>query len=249
MATLTFECGGLNTLADATHPKHLLHYVMSRGKGKLTSNVGEAAAHVRVADGATLPDFQILGGAAYYFDNGYRTYPNPAFTIAPCFLRPKSEGSVRLRSADPHDPPAIHLNFMSDPDDVKALVAGVQMSREIGESGALGRAVVRNIDPGPGVASDEQIEAWLRAELQHEYHPASTCRMGRDGESVLDEELRVRGADGLRVIDASAMPRVVGANTNAATIMLAERGSDLILGRKPLVADQVGVAAPPPVAA
>ena len=97
---------------------------------------------------------------------------------------------------------------------------------------------MRNIDPGPGVLSDDQIEAWLRAELQHEYHPACTCRMGRDGESVLDEELRVRGVEGLRVIDASAMPRVVGANTNAATIMLAERGSDLILGRKPLAAQQ-----------
>jgi choline dehydrogenase len=237
MATLTFEAKGLaDMLADATHPKHLLRYVATRGKGKLSSNVGEAGAHVRVQSGAEAPDFQLLAGGAYYFDNGYRTYPGPAFTVAPCFLRPVSEGSVRLRSSDPFTAPAIRLNFLGEPSEMKAMVEGVKLAREIAQTGPLGRSVVRNIDPGPGVASDEQIEAWLRAELQHEYHPSCTCRMGREGDGVLDEQLRVRGVDGLRVIDASAMPRVTGANTNAATIMLAERGSDLILGRAPAVA-------------
>jgi choline dehydrogenase len=243
MATVTYECKDAATLLDATHPKHLLHYVASRGKGKLSSNVAEAAAHVRVQDGATSPDFQLLMGAAYYFDNGYRSYPNPAFTIAPCFLRPRSEGSVRLRSGDPHDAPAIHLNFLSEPEEVKANVDAVRLARAIAESGPLGRVAVRNIDPGPGVASDAQIEAWLRAELQHEYHASCTCRIGREGEGVLDSRLRVRGVDSLRVVDASAMPRVVSANTNAATIMLAERASDLILGRKPLAAAAAGAEA------
>jgi choline dehydrogenase len=243
MSTVTYECDGMDTLADATNPVHLLRYLVTRGKGKLSSNVGEAGAHVRVADGAEAPDFQILMGPVYYFDNGYRTYPNPAFTLAPCHFRPRSEGSVRLRSADPGDSPAIHLNFFAEREDVKACVDAVRLAREIAESGPLGRCALRNVDPGPGVVSDEQIEAWLRAELQHEYHPSSTCRMGREGEGVLDEELRVRGVDGLRVIDASAQPRIVAANTNAATIMLAERGSDLILGRKPLAAQEAGSAA------
>jgi choline dehydrogenase len=245
MATVTFECQGLSTLVDAEHPKYVAQYLATRGKGKLSSNVAEAGAHVRVRDGATAPDFQILGGAAYYFDNGYRSYPNPAFTLAACYLRPLSEGSVRLRSADPHDPPAIHLNFLSQPEEVKAMVDAVRLCREIAESGPLGRAVVRNIDPGPGVGSDEQIEAWIRAELQHEYHAACTCRIGREDDGVLDEELRVRGVDGLRVVDASSMPRVVAANTNAATIMLAERTSDLILGRKPLAPETAGAQTQP----
>jgi choline dehydrogenase len=237
MSTVTYETEDKGTLADATHPKHLARYVVTRGKGKLSSNVGEAGAHVRVGDGATAPDFQILMGPVYYFDNGFRTYPNPAFTIAPSFFRPVSEGSVRLRSSDPHDPPLIRLGWLSDPSEMRAMVEAVRLAREIAEIGPLGKAAVRNIDPGPGVLSDEQLEAWVRAEVQHEYHPACTCRMAGDGDGVLDEELRVRGVDGLRVVDCSSMPRIVGANTNAAAIMLGERASDLILGREPLAAE------------
>src|SRR5215213_1407077 len=245
MSTVTYETEDKGTLADATHPKHLARYVVTRGKGKLSSNVGEAGAHVRVQDGIHAPDFQILMGPVYYFDNGFRTYPNPAFTVAPSFFRPRSEGSVRLRSADPHDPPAIHLNFLSEPDEVKACVDAVRLSREIAESGPLGKLVTRNIDPGPGVLADDQIEAWLRAELQHEYHPSCTCRMGAEDDGVLDEELRVRGVDGLRVIDASSQPRIVRANTNAVAIMMGEKGADLILGKSPLVAAKVTPEAQP----
>jgi choline dehydrogenase len=231
MSTVTYETEDKGTLADATHPKHLARYVVTRGKGKLSSNVGEAGAHVRVGDGAPAPDFQILMGPVYYFDNGFRTYPKPAFTLAACHLRPRSEGSVRLRSANPEDTPAIHLNFLAEREDVKACVDAVRLCREIAESGPLGEIATRNIDPGPGVLSDDQIEAWLRAEVQHEYHASSTCRMGADGDGVLDEELRVRGVEGLRVIDASSQPKIVAANTNAVTIMLAERGADLMLGK------------------
>jgi choline dehydrogenase len=231
MSTVTYETEDTGTLADATHPKHLARYLVTRGKGKLSSNVGEAGAHVRVGEGATAPDFQILMGPVYYFDNGFRTYPNPAFTLAASYFRPLSEGSVRLRSADPHAKPAIHLNFLGEPEEVKACVDAVRLCREFAESGPLSKIATRNIDPGPGVLSDAQIEAWLRAEVQHEYHPSSTCRMGADGDGVLDEELRVRGVDGLRVIDASSQPKIVAANTNAVTIMLGERGADLILGK------------------
>jgi choline dehydrogenase len=148
-----------------------------------------------------------------------------------------SEGEVRLRSADPRDKPLIRLGWLSDPSEMQAMVEAVRLCREIAETGPLGKAAVLNIDPGPGVRSDEQIEAWVRAEAQHEYHGACTCRMGAEDAAVLDEELRVRGVDGLRVIDASSMPRVVGANTAAATMMIADRASDLILGRGPLPAE------------
>jgi choline dehydrogenase len=234
MCTVTYECCDAITLHDATNPRYLVEYLVGRGRGKLSSNVGESGAHVRVGPGLGAPNFQILMGAAYYFDNGFRTYPNPAYTLAPCFFRPVSEGSVRLRSSDPHDPPRISLGWLSDPSEMRAMVGAVRLCREIAETGPLGKASVRNIDPGPGVASDDQLEAWIRAEAQHEYHPSCTCRMGADGDGVLDEELRVRGVDGLRVVDASAQPRIVGANTNAVTIMLAERAADLMLGREPL---------------
>jgi choline dehydrogenase-like flavoprotein len=237
MCTVTYECRDAITLHDATHPRYLLEYLIGRGRGKLSSNVGESGAHVRVGSGLEAPNFQILMGAAYYFDNGFRSYPNPAFTLAPCFLRPVSEGEVRLRSADPHDKPLIRLGWLSDPSEMQAMVEAVRLCREIAETGPLGKAAVLNIDPGPGVRSDEQIEAWIRAEAQHEYHAACTCRMGAEDDAVLDEELRVRGVDGLRVVDASAMPRVVAANTNAATLMIADRASDLILGRDPLPAE------------
>ena len=237
MTTVTYECRDAITLHDATHPRYLLEYLIGRGRGKLSSNVGESGAHVRVGSGLEAPNFQILMGAAYYFDNGFRTYPNPAFTLAASFLRPVSEGEVRLRSADPRDKPLIRLGWLSDPGEMQAMVEAVRLCREISETGPLGRAAVLNIDPGPGVRSDEQLEAWIRAEAQHEYHASCTCRMGDDGDGVLDEELRVRGVEGLRVIDTSAMPRIVAANTNAAAMMIADRASDLILGRDPLPAE------------
>jgi choline dehydrogenase len=238
MTTVTYEIkSGISCLADATNPKYLAQYLLQRGKGKLSSNVGESAAHVRVGDGVPAPDFQILMGAAYYFDNGYRTYPNPAITLAPCYLRPESTGSVRLRSGDPHAAPAIRIGFLGTDREVKDNVAAVRLAREIAESGPLGDMIVTNIDPGPGVASDEQLAAWIRAEMQHEYHPSCTCRMGVEGDGVLDEACRVRGTEGLRVIDCSSFPTIPGGNTNAPAIMLAERASDLILGKTPLAAE------------
>jgi choline dehydrogenase len=249
MCTVTYECRDAITLHDATNPRYLVEYLVGRGRGKLTSNVGESAVHPRVGSGLDAPNFQFLMGAAYYFDNGFRTYPAPAFTFGVSFLRPVSEGEVRLRSADPHDPPVIRLGWLSDPSEMEAMVEAVRLAREIAETGPLGEAAVLNVDPGPGVKTDDQLEAWVRAECQHEYHPSCTCRMGPEDDAVLDEELRVRGVDGLRVVDASSMPRVVSANTNAATIMLAERASDLILGREPLAAEDPAAAERPAVPA
>jgi choline dehydrogenase-like flavoprotein len=237
MTTLTWETDEVDTLFDATHPRYLAEYVLRRGRGKLTSNVGEVVAHTRIATDGPAPDFQFLSGGAYYFDNGFRTFPGSAFTIAPSFVRPRSEGSVRLRSDDPHAPPAIHLNWLSDPAEVAAMIAACRFARELASSGPLGAIAGRNLDPGPGVASDEQLEAWIRAECQHTYHPACTCRMGAEGDGVLDPELRVRGVDGLRVVDASALPSITSGNTNAPVIMVAERAADLILGRPLLPAE------------
>jgi len=236
LATVTYECRDPITLFDATNPRYLAEYIVGRGKGKLTSNVAEAGAHVRVRDGVPAPDFQLLMGAAYYFDNGFRTFPGHAFTVGPSFIRPLSEGSVRLRSSRPDDKPLIHLNWLSEPDEMRSMIGAVRLAREIAESGPLGELAVRNLDPGPGVASDHQLEAWLRAETQHTYHASCTCRMGGEDEGVLDEELRVRGVEALRVADCSSMPRITGGNTNAPAIMIGEKAADMMLGREPLAA-------------
>ena len=230
LATVTYSVTEPVTLFDATHPKYLVEYLIGQGRGKLSSNVAEAGAFIRTRSDLRSPDMELLMGAAYYSDNGFRTYPGHAFTIGPSFIRPVSEGTVRLRSSNPHDAPLIRLNWLSERSEIEAMIAALRTSFEIAENGAMGEIVETNIDPGPGVRSDEQLEAWLRAEMQHTYHAACTCRMASDGEGVLDPALRVRGVDGLRVADASSMPVVTGGNTNAPTIMIGERAADLILG-------------------
>jgi len=114
---------------------------------------------------------------------------------------------------------------------MKAMIAAIRMVREWVATAPLAQVTGPNIDPGPGVTSDEHLEAWIRAEAQHEYHPTCTCRIGPEGEGVVDEQLRVRGVEGLRVADASVFPRIPGGNTNAPAIMVGERASDLLLGR------------------
>jgi choline dehydrogenase len=231
LATVTFACTEPSTLFDATHPKYLAEYLLGRGRGKLTSNVAEAGAFVRTRGGLRSPDIEFHMGPVYYFDNGFRQYPGHAYTVAPSFVRPVSEGSVRLRSANPHESPAIALNWLGEREEIDTMIAATRMAIEIGSTGPLGEVAERNLDPGPGVLSDADIEAWLRAEVQHTYHASCTCRMGAsDEDSVLDPSLRVRGVEALRVVDASAMPLVTGGNTNAPTIMIAEKASDLMLG-------------------
>src|SRR3954468_13581157 len=166
LLTMTWEVDVKKSLLDATKPVHLLHYVVGRGKGMLSSNVGEAGVHVRIRDGIDAPDFQLLFGPAFYSDNGFRSSPGHAFTFGPSFTRPTSSGEVRLRSADPHDKPAIRLGWFQDPEEMRTGIAAIRKCREIARSGPLGKLTVKNIDPGDGVESDEQIEAWVRAEAQ-----------------------------------------------------------------------------------
>ena len=146
-------------------------------------------------------------------------------------VSPKSRGQLRLRSADPTDKPRIVTNSLTEPEDVAALVAGVKLAREIAAEEPLAAAAGRELFPGPDVQGDDDIEADVRRRVELIYHPVGTCRMGSDDGAVVDPELRVRGVEGLRVVDASIMPLIPGGNTNAPTIMVAERAADLIRGR------------------
>jgi len=150
-------------------------------------------------------------------------------TASICQLRPESRGTIRIKSADPADAPEIRLNYLSTEGDKRTMVQGLQLLRRIMAAPALRPYVAEERDPGPSVSSDADLLAFIRARGTTIFHPASSCRMGVDDAAVVDPELRVKGVGRLRVADASVMPTVVSGNTNAATIMIGEKASDLIL--------------------
>jgi choline dehydrogenase-like flavoprotein len=234
------------SLADAEKPAALLDFLRRR-RGPLTSTVAEAFLFTRSDGGDGPPDLQFHLAPAYFADNGFEEYDGHALTMGPVLIAPRARGEVTLASADPAAKPAILGNHLTDQADVDALVSGVRIARELAATPPLAGAVGREIYPGPGVGDDDEaIAADVRRRLELLYHPVGTCRMGSDSDSVVDPELRVRGIDGLRVVDASVMPTITHGNTNAPTIMIAEKGADLILGQAPLrdaAAPAVGAAA------
>jgi choline dehydrogenase len=147
-------------------------------------------------------------------------------------LRPRSRGTIRLKSRDPADKPAIRANYLSDAEgyDLRMLVEGVRLSREIFAAAPFDAYRGAELFPGPGVRSEAETIAFIRRKAETVYHPVGTCRMGGDADAAVDSELRVHGIAGLRVVDASVMPCLPGGNTNAPTIMIAERAADLIAG-------------------
>jgi choline dehydrogenase len=228
--TLMWEVSDTNTLYGADSPKHMLEWVLRRS-GPLTSSVAEVVAFVRTRQGLPAPDVQFHMGAAYYEDHGQEEFDGNAAVIAPVLVSPKARGRLWLRSADPADKPRILTNALSEPDDVASLVAGMELAREIAAQGPMAETVIRELKPGAGVTDRDELEADLRRRLMLIYHPVGTCSMGSGEEAVVDPELRVRGLEGLRVVDASVMPVIPGGNTNAPTYMIAEKAADLLRGR------------------
>jgi choline dehydrogenase-like flavoprotein len=222
-----WESSAPESLYGADKPKPMLEWILRRS-GPLTSTVAEAFAFVRSRPGLPAPDLQFHFAPAYFADNGFEEFDGHAFTSGPVLISTKSRGNLRLRSSDPLDKPRILTNTLAEPEDMASLVAGVKLAREIASTGPLAEAAAREIYPGPGVDDDADIEAFVRQHVDLLYHPVGTCKMGTDDAAVLDPQLRVRGIDGLRVVDASVMPQIPGGNTNAPTIMIAERAADLI---------------------
>ena len=224
--TLCFESKDEDDLAAAEKPKALLQFLFRRS-GPLTSNVGEAMAFIRTRPGLPAPDIELIFAPAYYHDHGFDTYDGHAFTLGPVLIAPRSRGRLRLTSADPAAKPELIGNHLSEPKDVEALIAGVRRTREIAATEPLASFCGREIVPGADV-SDDDLDAFLRAELELLYHPAGTCRMGSGEDAVVDPELRVRGVGGLRVADASVMPLIPGGHISAPVMMVAEKAADLI---------------------
>jgi choline dehydrogenase len=206
-----------------------LRYLFTRS-GPGVSNIAEAGGFVRTPlapDGR--PDVQLHFVPAQLDDHGRNRLPGHGFTLHACVLRPESRGRISLRSAHVTDSPRIQAGYLSHPRDLATLLEGVQISRGILGSPAFRPYRGSELYPGECVVSGAELEEVVRRKAETIYHPAGTCRMGSDAESVVDEHLRVRGVQSLRVIDASVMPRLIGGNTNAPVVMIAEKAADDLL--------------------
>ena len=223
----TYDFGPIGELGIA------LRYLLTRA-GPGASNVAEAGGFLRspLAQGAR-PDLQLHFVPAQLDDHGRNRLPGHGFTIHACALRPRSRGSLRLAGADPTLPPRIAPRYLSAPEDLDLLIEGVHLSRDIAAAPAFDPWRGAELFPGPGRDSRRALIEFIRRKAETIYHPVGTCRMGppADADAVVDPALRVHGVQALRVVDASVMPQLVSGNTNAPTIMIAERAADLLLGR------------------
>lgn len=211
------------------------------GKGMGRQQFLESGAFLKSRPDLDRPDLQIHTVLAVMQDHGKVQVEKDGFTFHVCQLRPESRGRVGLKSADPTADPAIFANYLSAEEDRRALREGVKMMRKVAAQPALDPYRSEELFPGKDVESNEQIDAWIRKHAETIYHPVGTCKMGTDEMAVVDAELKVRGIAGLRVVDASVMPTLVGGNTNAPTIMIAEKAADMIRGRAALPAEDAPV--------
>jgi choline dehydrogenase len=230
---LVFRCKEPITLNDAVRSWRqgaaaVLQYALFR-RGYFAMPAISAGCFARVLPSAATPDIQLSIALYSLKTMADALDPFSGITGTCCLLRPESRGYVRIKSADPRQPPAINPNYLAAAKDRDTLVAGAKAVRRLFKAPAMARHIAEEFEPGPGCDSDDELLDFIRRRGSTVYHPVSTCRMGPDSKAVVDERLKVRGFERLRVIDASIMPTVVSGNTNAATIMIAEKGADMLL--------------------
>ena len=205
-----------------------VRYAMSRS-GPLTVAAGTSGAFFKTNPRLASPDIQIHFIPFSTDKMGEKLHPFSGFTATVCQLRPESRGSLKIRSADPAAPPEIRINYLATEADRAAFIDGIRILRKILAAPSMKPYIVKEVYPGSEKTSDEDLLEFCRKSGSTVYHPTSTCRMGNDPLAVVDQRLRVRGIEGLRVVDASVMPDLMSGNTNAPTIMIAEKASDMIL--------------------
>ncbi|WP_341251076.1 GMC family oxidoreductase [Euzebya pacifica] len=229
MAGPIFAAPG-GSLFGADAPHHLANFLL-RGKGPLTSNVAEAGGFIRTDPSLSMPDIQLHFAPAVFADEGLREPDGHGLTCSSGLLRPRSVGHIQLKGPDPRWAPIIEPNYLDDPSDFETLMAGWHMIHDVLTQPALNRFRANRIIPPPSATSEDDIRQATLQQLQTIYHPVGTCAMGTHEDAVVDpDQLRVNGLDGLRVVDASVMPDLIGGNTNAPTIMIAEKAVDAIRG-------------------
>jgi len=243
---LTWECPEPITLYSMTKGLRRLGVglgYMLTGKGVGRTNGLESGAFLKSRPDLDRPDLQVHVVLAIMLEHGKVAAEKDGFTFHVCQLRPESRGRVGLRSADPNDDPAIFANYLATAEDRRAVREGVKMARAVVAQAALAPYRGAEHTPGAEVQTDAEIDAWIARTGETIYHPVGTCRMGAvdDPMAVVDDQLRVIGLQGLRVVDASVMPTLIGGNTNAPTLMIAEKAADLILGRPAPAPEQVPV--------
>ncbi len=231
-------------LWEKAGPKNLARWRMMHS-GPLTTNVAEAGGFSRTGRSLPAPDLQWHALPTPYQDFGLRDPSIRAMSLLITLVAVGSRGRIRLRSADPRHKPEIDPAYLSDGTDIEPLVRGIQLAREFAAAKPLARICRSELAPGADVSTESELREFVRRDITTIYHPVGTCAMGGDSRlaaskltSVVDTELRVRGVDALRVVDASVMPVVPRGNTNAPTIAIAERAADLISGRAPLAATE-----------
>jgi choline dehydrogenase len=229
-------------LWEKAGPKNLARWRMMHS-GPLTTNVAEAGGFSRTDPSLPAPDLQWHALPTPYQNFGLTDPSIRALSLLITLVAVGSRGRITLRSADPRHKPAIDPAYLSDSADIEPLVRGIRLARELAAAGPLAKICKGELAPGPDAVTDSELTEFVRRDITTIYHPVGTCAMGGDSRlaaskltSVVDTGLRVRGVDGLRVVDASVMPAVPRGNTNAPTIAIAERAADLISGRAPLAA-------------
>ncbi len=230
------------SLWEMAGPRNLARWQMTH-TGPMTTNIAEAGGFVRTDPALPAPDIQWHVLPVPFVNSGLADPASRALSVLVTLVSVRSRGRIRLRSADPRHKPAIDPSYLSDTSDIDPLVSGIALAREFAAARPLAKVARSELAPGPARRTDPELREWIRGDLGTLYHPVGTCAMGGDGRvaaskltSVVDTELRVRGVEGLRVVDASVMPTVPRGNTNAPTIAIAERAADLIQGRAPLAA-------------
>ncbi len=225
---VTYACRKPVSLGTAESWRNKLNYRL-RKRGPLTSNIGEAGGFFKTKESVHIPDLQIIFAPVYYIDHGFTLPDGHGFTIVPILLRPKSSGHILLETADSHDHPRIYANYCTDPEDMDKLIAGVKTARKIANAPALSTYEEAEYTPGQNIASDDDIRQYIQDNAFTLYHPVGSCKMGIDKQAVVNPQLQVHGIKKLRVADASVMPKIISGNTNAPTIMIAEKAADMIL--------------------
>jgi choline dehydrogenase len=242
VVTAMWSAPKTRSLWEKAGPRNLARWQLTHS-GPMTTNIAESGGFTRTDPALQAPDIQWHVLPVPYQDGGLTDPASRAMSVLITLVSVGSRGKIRLRSADPRHKPSIDPSYLSDLSDFEPLIKAVSMVRDFAAAKPLSRQLKSEIAPGPEVRTEADIREWIRGSLSTIYHPVGTCAMGGDSRlavskltSVLDIELRVRGVEGLRVVDASIMPTVPRGNTNAPTIAIAERAADLIQGRAPLAA-------------
>ena len=225
------EAVGVRSLRHAERLPALVQWMLTK-RGPVTSPIAEACGFVRTSEDLELPDLELIFAPTAFVDHGLTRIPGEHVSVGGILLQPASRGWITLSSPDPAESPSIAPDYLSDKDgeDLRVLTAGVRLCRRILETEPLARMTGPGYLPADSVQADAEIEAFVRQYAESLYHPVGTCRMGSDDQAVVTPDLKLNGVTGLRIVDASIMPRIIRGHPHWPVIMIAEKASDLILG-------------------